>query len=333
MICPKCGTENLKGKLLCYKCGAKLLQAPGEAPQVGKKPARKRRFKALYYLFALIFSGVIFCIMLQRPEMEPLEVSPEAARSLEQKLYMVERAALAKKPLRVEVSEDELNSFVSRQFRELKVDEEYARKNIKVDDIQLRMEEEKLKSVVTMKVKGKLVYVSLAGKVALVNNSLTLKPDEVKIGKLPVPAKTVQRAMKRVEKKRGSLSFLDFPDGVRSIRIEEGKLIVETEIVAPVKEKAGRVKVPAVEIPKKEVPAPKEEPEKRVLTEEELEERRRRMEENEANSWLQVGDNFTNVGMYDSAIEYYQKVTNKYPESEQAKEARQRIEEIKSRLE
>ena len=37
MICPGCGTDNLAGKMLCYKCGADLLQAPGAAPQEEKK--------------------------------------------------------------------------------------------------------------------------------------------------------------------------------------------------------------------------------------------------------------------------------------------------------
>lgn len=69
-------------------------------------------------------------------------------------------------------------------------------------------------------------------------------------------------------------------------------------------------------------------PRKKALTEEELEETRTRRGENEANSWLQVGDNFADVGMYDLAIEYYQKVINKYPESKQAKEARKALTKI-----
>ena len=124
------------------------------------------------------------------------------------------------------------------------------------------------------------------------------------------------------------------PDGVRSIRIEGGKLIVE---VGPEAGKTLPVKEGEIETPKKEIPAPevkvKPAPAKRVLTEEELEKLRKRKEETEAKSWLQVGDNFTNMGMYDSAIEYYGKIINKYPESEQAKKARQRVEEIKSKLE
>ncbi|MCD5391015.1 tetratricopeptide repeat protein [candidate division NPL-UPA2 bacterium] len=82
------------------------------------------------------------------------------------------------------------------------------------------------------------------------------------------------------------------------------------------------------------LPVPKEvKPPKRVLTERELEEIRKRREESEANSWLQLAGNFANAGMYTDAIEYYRKVINKYPESEQAKKAGQRIEEIKSKLE
>lgn len=37
MICPGCRTDNLAGKMLCYKCGANLLQASEEAPQERKK--------------------------------------------------------------------------------------------------------------------------------------------------------------------------------------------------------------------------------------------------------------------------------------------------------
>ncbi|MCK4325976.1 trypsin-like peptidase domain-containing protein, partial [bacterium] len=54
-------------------------------------------------------------------------------------------------------------------------------------------------------------------------------------------------------------------------------------------------------------------------------------EGDEINSWLQAANNFANAGMNDSAIEHYQKVIDKYPESGQAQEAQKRIKEIEAK--
>ncbi len=328
MKCPECKTDNLAGKIICYKCGAKLLEASEAIIKRGKKSGKKRMFAILYVLFLFISLSVLFYFILQKQDIEPLEVSPQAARRLETKLARIERFASIRKPARIEVTQEEFHSLVAEQLGDLKIDEEYAKKNIKLDDIQMRFEGDKLKSVVTMKVKGKSVYVSLSGGVSVVDGMLTLNPDEIKIGKLPVPAKTVQRAMKRVQKERGSLAFLDLPAGVKDVRIEEGKLILitgpEKTATVPVKEETK----PAT--PKKDLPPSSE---KKVLTAEEREDVIKKREGNEANSWLQVGNNFANLEMDDLALEYYRKVVDGYPESEQAQEARKRIKEIEAKSE
>ncbi len=278
-----------------------ITEIPGYKHEVELEVSEKtpQRKKLLYTFFLLIPLGIVFYLSLQKQDIKPLEVSPQAARSLETKLARLERASLAKKPIRVEITQEELHSLIAEQLGEIKADEEYAKKNIKLDDIQMRFEGDKLKRVVTMKIKGKPVYLSLSGGVSVVEGILTLNPDEAKIGKLPVSVKTVQRVLKRAEKEKGNLAFLALPTGVRDVRVEEGKLILEAGPEETIKE---------ISI-------------------------RKEREANEANSWLQVGDNFASLEMYSLALEYYRKVVDKYPESEQAQEARKRIKETEAKSE
>ncbi len=323
MICPKCGNDNLSGKILCYKCGAKLLPDPEKASQRRKKSrqGKKKGFTGIFFLLLFIFLGVAFYLIIQNPNIEPLETSLQAARSLEAKLERIDEAGSERKPVKVEITQEELNSLITERLKEMKTGEDSSvQRNVELDDIQVRFEGKKLKNVITVKVKGKPIYVSLTEKVSVVDGRLVLEPDEAKIGKLPLPVRIVQQAMKPVEKERKTLSSLDLPPGMRDVRIEGGKLVLEAgpaeEIIAPVK--------------KGEITPP---PKKRVLTAEERAKIKKRRKENEANVWIQLGNNFADVKRYKLALEYYQKVMDKYPESAQAQEARERIKEIKAKSE
>ena len=277
MICPKCGTDNLGGKLLCYKCGAKLLKPSGVAPKAGKRRGKAKGTRALVHLFILgLLAGVIF-LMLQKPEMEPLETSTEAARRFEAKMAKVERAASARKSVKLEVTEEEINSQVAEQVKELMLNEEYAKQNIRVDGMQVRLKGDKLKTIVTLKVRGKSVYISLWGNFILIDGKLGLTPDRVAVGRMPMLPALLKGLIGQVEKGE-VLPLPTLPSGVRSIRVEGGKLIIEAgpeaEVVKEeVKPPAEKIEMPEKEISAteaKEVPVPEAEakplPEKKALT-------------------------------------------------------------------
>ncbi len=332
MICPKCGTENLRGKLLCYKCGAKLMQAP-QAPKGRAKP-QKRVGRLFFRLIVLGLLAIVVILMLQKPQMDPLSISAEATKRFKANLTAMERAILAGKPFKLEATEEEINSQIAGDLKDI---EQVGR--MIVDEARIRLNKNKLKCIISMKIKGKSIYISLSGKPLLINGRMSLSPDKAAVGKMPILPCMLPGILKQLKKGEG-IPLPKFPPEAQDLQVEEGKLTLQAKAVArPVSpgkkgkktlpERVGQPKRPVPSVPEEVKPAP----EKRVLTEEELEEIRRRREESEAKSWLQVGDNFTNIEMYDSAIEYYRKVINKYPESEQAKKAKQRVEEVKSRLE
>lgn len=247
MICPKCGADNLAGKILCYKCGTNLLQAPGGALKGRGKAGRKEKRGC----WRGCLTGCLVVILIVIVASVAIWISRErVAKFL---LDRMERIAFS--IISEEVDKEEVREVIA-EVRE------------------------------------------------------ALERGEFDAEKLEKANRELGRYMK---------------DG-KLDKEETDKLMKMFREAIGIMEETATVSVEGETVEKKPLP------EKKTLTAEEREEIRRKRKENEANSWLQVGGNFASVEMYDSALEYYQKVVDKYPESEQAQEARKRIEEIEAKL-
>ena len=241
MICPKCEADNLAGKMLCYKCGANLLQAPGEAPQERKK--KGGRWKGcltgcLAVILIVIVASIVIWINRER-----------VAK------FLLDRGAVEWVALSVvseEVNKEEVKEVIAE------VREAWERGEF--------------------------------------------------------DAEKLEKANRELRKYMAD-GKLDKEETDKLMEMFREAIGVAEERIAPVEEKL------------------KLAPRERVLTVEEQEEIRRRREEREASSWLQVGDNFVRVRMYDLALEFYQKVIDKHPESQEAQKAREMIEEVRAKLE
>lgn len=230
MICPKCETDNLDGKKLCYKCGAHLLQAPGAVTKKkGRREQEKKGFLTGFLVIALMGIGVSVALWTNRERVAQFFLEREVQAVLSAISEEVDKEAAMK---------------VAAQVKEAWEREEF--------DVE------------------------------------------------------------KLEKARSELSKY----------IADGKLDKEEtdKLMKMFREAIG-------------VEELKPAPEEQVLTAEEREEIRRKKEKRRAASWLQVGYNFIRVGMYDLAIEFYQKVIDEHPESQEAQKAREMIKEVRARLE
>lgn len=302
MNCPKCGSANLSGKMLCYKCGASLRETgEGKVLARGSKDLQKKIIKVLCIALPLVALGTLAGFMLQRPDTKGISSSSEAAERFEAKLVQAGKATKAKKPFKTEITSEEINSFVVSKRNEC------AWGLIELDDIiQANFQEGGFSGVFSKNIKVSPLYISLSGKLVLVDDKLVLYPQAGHIGKLPIP----RMLLEQLKSKGWRISLFSFPK-VREMRIEGDKLIIEA---------GPKVKVK----PKK--------PKKRVLTPEERKKQREKMQENEANSWLQLGNNLIKIRRYDTALTYYHKIIKKYPNRPQAVQAREQIEKIKIEL-
>ena len=96
--------------------------------------------------------------------------------------------------------------------------------DVDVKDYQVKMDGDVARGQFVTQVAGKDVYVTLAGHLGSQDGYVTFDPTEIKIGDLSVPVSLVNSELqKKLTEQRGKLKL---PDGVGSLRVENGELVV-----------------------------------------------------------------------------------------------------------
>jgi hypothetical protein len=95
---------------------------------------------------------------------------------------------------------------------------------VQVKDYQVKLEGNVARGQFLTEIAGKGIYVTLAGHLGSQDGYVTFDPTEFKIGDLSIPVSLVNSALqKKLAEQREQLKL---PDGVASLRLENGELVI-----------------------------------------------------------------------------------------------------------
>ena len=96
--------------------------------------------------------------------------------------------------------------------------------DVQVEDYQVKLEGDVAHGQFLTQVAGKDIYVTLAGHLGSQDGYVTFDPTEFKVGDLSIPVSLVNSALqKKLAEQRDQLKL---PDGVGSLRVQNGELVI-----------------------------------------------------------------------------------------------------------
>jgi hypothetical protein len=201
------------------------------------------------YLAAL----VTLILLLHKSSPPPVQFSPQAAASAEQKLQEVEQSVSEGQKATLRLDESELNSFLQSHLdlaRDQTVaspsnsasspapdasqvnegpgapsdaDIDQARSSVR--DVKVQMEGDQVHAYVVFNVHGKDMTLDLVGKLGAQDGYLKFIPVSGQIGALPIPQSTLESAVQRLMDSPENREKLKLPSDVSDMHIENGQLV------------------------------------------------------------------------------------------------------------
>ncbi|HEY7353620.1 MAG TPA: hypothetical protein VH596_12710 [Terriglobales bacterium] len=198
-----------------------------------------------------IFSAIMLlsCVvtiyqLLSRPQRVATPQSTEAVRSnaasFSEKVAQLGAPQPGQNPTQVRFTSDEVNAELAASTgalppapvnggqpvgtTQLSADSVVAPGDVQVKDYQVKLDGDVARGQFVTQVAGKDIYVTLAGHLGSQEGYVTFDPTEFKIGDLTIPVSLVNSALqKKLAEQREQLKL---PDGVGSLRVENGELVV-----------------------------------------------------------------------------------------------------------
>jgi len=169
----------------------------------------------------LILTLVSIVLMLRKPSVPPVETSPEAAKSFDDKMAQVEQLSPQSAPQEVHITEAELNSKLLESMQGAA-----APGPATLEAASIHLEADRMIGTFTVKVSGKDLYLTLGGTLGAVNGQLQFTPTDVKLGSLPVPVSAVESTLRQKLDSPEMRDHMKLPDSIKDIRIENGELVL-----------------------------------------------------------------------------------------------------------
>jgi len=245
IVCPSCKWEQLGGEE-CQRCGIifgryhppedrPIFQQEGEEveeAEIAPVSPWRRAFRILRIASPVITVICIFLIF-SLPNPPKVERSAEATERAQLKLFGVQQAIQnGSDPYNLHFSETELNSVLALSLRppdpatlsQLPADEREAVESIR--DLRFKLQNDRIHVYVAFRYYGKMLTLSLTGKVRVEDQQLRLDADSGRFGSLPLPTPVLERAMRKVFDAPENREKFRLPDYIQDVRIEDGSMVL-----------------------------------------------------------------------------------------------------------
>lgn len=245
IVCPSCQWEQVGGEE-CQRCGIIFdrYRSPEERPifqqegeeveeeEVSRPSPLRRAFRILRVVSPVVTVICIFLIF-SLPTPPKVDRNAEATERAQQKLVGVQQAIQnGSAPYDLHFSETELNSILALSLRppdpasvaELPADEREALESIR--DLRFKMQDDRIHLYVAFRYYGKMLTLSLSGKVRVENQQLRLDADSGRFGSLPLPGSVLERAMRKVFDSPENREKFRLPEYIQDVRIEDGHMVL-----------------------------------------------------------------------------------------------------------
>ena len=175
-----------------------------------------KRIIRIVSLILLVLSLVSILLVLRKPAVAGVETSADASRSFDEKMARLVQAQEQRLPGEIRLTEAEINSKIQEGLK----GSPPPAGAVTVKDASVRLEGEKLLTMLTVNAKGVDLYVTVGGSLGFSNHTVRLIPSEVRVGSLPVPASWLAG---RID------MHMEVPDAVTAMRVENGELVVQAQ--------------------------------------------------------------------------------------------------------
>jgi len=197
---------------------------------------------------------VALILLLHKKDPPPVQLSPQAAASAEEKVEQVQQSlALGEKPT-LRLDEAELNSYLASHLNlaqspkalgsspprapaqtsptdssavvgtsESASDVDQMRSS--VQDVKVQMEGDRLRAYVVFDVHGKDLTLELLGRLGAEDGFLKFEPISGQLGALPIPQSTLETAVQRLMDSPENREKLRLPSDISDMHIENGQLV------------------------------------------------------------------------------------------------------------
>lgn len=151
-------------------------------------------------------------------------MSPDAARSFDEKWGALAAAHAKGRPAEVRLTESEVNSKIQQAFEVAP-----APGSASLKGVSARLEENRLVFVLTIHLLGMDTYITLGGKPSLADHGLEFDLSEAKMGSMPVPASTIAPFLREKFDAPEMREAMKLPDFIRDVRVENGELVFDSD--------------------------------------------------------------------------------------------------------
>jgi hypothetical protein len=248
VTCPKCGFEQDSGPE-CRRCGIIMARykpppAPAQQPrQATDSPTLQvsssgffqqfvREFvRAARWVIPVVAILVLISILRQAPPPQ-IKTDPTAAQRIETKMEDLQAAAAAGQPYTLQMNEAELNSWLTRSLAlapqglagGAPTSIEEAQSTMR--DIKIELLSDSLRAYVIFDFHGKNLSLLLEGRLFVQNGYLRFAPMSGKLGSLPIPQFTLDRAVSGLFDSPANKEKFLLPTEIRDVRIEDSEVVV-----------------------------------------------------------------------------------------------------------
>jgi len=199
--------------------------------------------KRIFTAITLVLAVITVYQVLSRPqpiaEPQTAESAATNAQSFDQKLAQLEAPRTdGSEPTEVHFSSQEVSAEMARSMNAAPADitprhasststspdSTLAPGEVKVKDYQVELQVDVARGQFVTQVAGKDLYVTLAGHLGSQNGYITFDPTEFKVGEMSIPVSLVNSSLqKKLAEQRDQLKL---PDGIASLRVENGELVI-----------------------------------------------------------------------------------------------------------
>lgn len=260
VTCPKCGFPQ-EDVSRCERCGFLLTRyeplpsgppraprlpggvaaprGPGTPPDAEPRPGAFRRFYRIFRWVALAASLIVVFLLLRPSAPPPVQTDPRAAERVQAKVEQMERDVAEGRSHTLQLNEAELNVWIQSNLdlgtgpapggtgtRGPASEPTLEQVRSSMRDIKVNLMGDQVHAYVLFNLYGKDMSLQLEGRLFVADGRLRLQPTSGKLGSMPIPKLTLDRAVSRLFDSAENRDKFLLPEEIKDIRVVDGELIV-----------------------------------------------------------------------------------------------------------
>jgi hypothetical protein len=184
----------------------------------------RKKVSRIISLSILALALIAVLMALRAPSATPVAVSPQDAKSFDEKILSLEQAHQQGVSQTAHITETELSSKLQQSLDESAANPQGS---VVLKAASVHLEGDSFLGLFTLSVSGKELFLTMTGTLATLDGKLQIEPAAAKLGRLPIPAPIFRSLLGKQFDSPEARERLRLPDFIKDVRIENGELLLE----------------------------------------------------------------------------------------------------------